>query len=306
MKKFLLIFILIYSASVNASVFGVDDRALIKPFSPEEPYSQAIAVGVLNSMVTEKNGEFNLDVSNTKDFLCAGENFFNEPSIDYACTAFLVGPDLLATAGHCVVNTGVIENDPERYCEVYYWIFDYQSNALGETQIKNIPSENVYKCKKIIFGANQERLPFRDFALIQLDREVIGRNPLKLSNTDDLLGPFSMMGHPLGVPQVLSRGANLIENDLTKQSFVTSLDALEGNSGSPVFNASMEVIGILISGSPEPHLVKDESKDCYRYNMCDESGKNCTNKSTDAGGSDVQRIKPLLDKLESLNPPLIM
>ncbi len=300
-RLFIFILFLFEVGQVYAAIFGIDNRRLVEPSSPQKTYSRAIAVSVLNSFVTDKNKKLDISVENTNQFLCQDEKFYGQPSIDYACTAFLVGPDLLATAGHCVVNTGVVENDSERYCESYHWVFDYQSNSKGITETQNLASDNLYKCKRIIFGVNQERFPFQDFALIQLDRPVLDREPLKLSNTNKIQGPFSMIGHPFGIPAVFSHGAQLLENDLTQQNFITSLDAFEGNSGSPVFDASMKVVGILISGTPEPHLIKDKTKDCFRYNTCRENGKNCKNKSTETGGSDVQRIEPLKEIIESLN-----
>ena len=57
------------------------------------------------------------------------------------CSGFLVGPDLLVTAGHCITH--------KEDCKKYQWVFDYADNSRGEKAI-TIPSSSIYSCKKIL------------------------------------------------------------------------------------------------------------------------------------------------------------
>lgn len=273
----------------------------ITPTSSLYSYARSTAVAVLSANFSIESGKLNLDLDSLSDLVCRDQRFSKDPSLSYACTGFLVAPDLIATAGHCMVNTGESRHETDTYCEAFSWLFDYQSNILGQFDAANISSSKLYRCKEVIYAINESSSPFRDFALVRLDRPVKDRKPLSLNTNAVISGPLSMIGYPLGSPAKLSRGASILLNNPARQSFITNLDAFEGNSGSPVFNRKMEVIGILIAGNPFPSLIPDKRTTCERYNVCNEKGENCrvpdTTSATQAGfqknGSEVQRIEPL-------------
>jgi hypothetical protein len=159
----------------------------------------------------------------------------------------------------------------------------------------------------VIYAVKDEKAPFRDFALVQLTRPVKGRTPLKLSAAPiSSSTTLSMIGHPFGLPAKLSRKARTLINNPLRGSFLTSLDAFDGNSGSPVFNANNEVVGILIGGTPSANTVINGR--CEVLNRCSENGTNClengTNTSIFSGhqgvGSEVQRIQPVMKLIKSL------
>jgi hypothetical protein len=157
----------------------------------------------------------------------------------------------------------------------------------------------------VIYAVNDGIAPFRDFALVQLDRPAKGRTPLKLASGREKALPLSMIGFPLGMPSKYSSGAKVLLDDASRQSFITNLDAFEGNSGSPVFNRQMEVVGILVAGTPAPSTIEDNSESCERYNFCDENGDHCQLTDTTSSrlpgfqriGSEVQRIDPVVELL---------
>lgn len=288
-----------------AAVFGIDDRVMLTPDHPEKAWARSTAVAVLNSLETETSpGFWELDVDTSKDFLCSDEKFYNRPSLSYACSGVLVAPDLLITAGHCMVNKGEVRNEKGMYCEAYStWIFDYAIDRKGKPQTQNIPAKNRYTCKQIVYAVSDAQ---NDYALIQLDRPVEGRRPLRIA-TEGVrpAGRYKMAGHPLGLPTVLSRNARVLEDDPSKNYFVTNLDAFIGNSGSGVVNSRNEVVGILISGTPSSNLIKDEAQQCERINSCDENGHNCllpdvppAGKELPRVGSEVQRIAPVLEVMK--------
>lgn len=300
------------SPQIQAAVFGVDDRLSISPNSPKAQLARSTAVGVLSSLVEESSpGKLKLSLDLAKNFLCEGERFASETSMPYACSGFLVAPDLLVTAGHCMVNFGEVRNEPEMYCEAYHWLFDYKLDASGRPITNEIPADNLRRCKQIIYAVSEDKPPYRDYALVQLDRPVTDRKPLRLSTRPlPLNSRLHMIGHPLGLPAKLSRNARVFVNNPERGSFITSLDANAGNSGSAVFNAQDEVVGILIGGVPSPgaDLINDPVKLCGRFNSCREDGTGCKEDgSVDSAfpgfqgvGSEVQRIAPILELIRSL------
>ena len=167
--------------------------------------------------------------------LCDKERFIEQPSIAY-CSGFLVAPDVMATAGHCMDSIG--------QCENFSWVFNYKITERGQTAV-SIPTSEVYACKSIIayqYGAG------RDFALIKLDRPVSGHAPVKLAQQEATIGaPLVLIGHPSGLPQKIADGAQVMS--LHNGGFRANLDAFQINSGSAVFHArSGELVGILVNG----------------------------------------------------------
>ena len=64
--------------------------------------------------------------------LCSGEKFRKQPSAS-DCTGFLVGEDLLVTAGHCVLAFGeTAKNRKTQGCQSNSWLFDYSVNSNGQ------------------------------------------------------------------------------------------------------------------------------------------------------------------------------
>lgn len=306
-KSMLLVGLSILSCTSQAALFGADDRRPVTTNSPFLPLARATAVAVLSSNYTETQpGKIDLAVDSLAGRICSEEKFSKDPSLSYACTGFLVGPDLLVTAGHCSVNVGESRNETETYCQAFTWLFDYRPDASGKVPLKDIPAENHYKCKKTIYAIREEKPPYRDFALVQLDRPVKDRMPLKLSTSEVRVGePLFMLGHPMGMPLKLSPNAKVLLNNSARESFLTSLDAFEGNSGSPVFNSKNEVVGILIGGTPSESLIEVPARQCSKYNRCDDGGGNCLQNDADTSvfpgyqgiGSEVQKIPSLIETL---------
>lgn len=295
----------------QAAIFGADTREKITPSSKELPLARSTAVAVLSSNLVHTSPiTIDLLPNKSSDFLCHDVKYADDPSLDYACTGFLVAPDLIATAGHCMVNSGQSRNEKQTYCETFSWLFDYQDDGNGHVQTVNLSTANLYECRKVVYAIHEEEPPYRDFALVQLKRPVTDRTPLVLSKQKIQPGDaVRMIGYPLGQPAKLSRDAHILLNNISKQSFITNLDAFEGNSGSPVFNAQNEVIGILVGGTPSESLRQDKHRTCMRYNVCDDLGKNCERPDQDTSavpdfqvtGSIVQRIEPLQKLIESLH-----
>lgn len=184
--------------------------------------------------------------------LCEEERFALQNVLPI-CTGFLVAPDILVTAGHCITS--------ERECNNFSWVFDY---VEGTTRI---PNENIYDCKEIIARATEDTyLTLNDYAVIRLDRKVEDREPLEFRRKGKpLLGTeLVVIGHPIGLPQKIADGAEVkvghyagllrpIRTIIRKRNFLmANLDTFVGNSGSPVFNKETGLVeGILVEGAED-------------------------------------------------------
>lgn len=289
--------------AAQADIFGKDDRNDVLPGFAKAQLARSVAVGVINSLWTDLgNGHSELYADSLSDYMCKDERFYRQKNVSYACSGFLVGPDLLVTAGHCGTNTGEVRNTSDNYCEAYTWLFDF---TVG-TNVDRVPNKNIYKCKEMIYAVQVEEDGHTyDFALIRLDRVATDRTPLKLATQSVALGDaVTMLGHPMGLPLKYTNNAAVFEPNAGR-SFLSNLDAFAGNSGSPVFNSSNEVVGVLIAGNPALATYRDPKAGCDRYNRCDEDGKNCTSlPSGSADGfpntfSEVQSILPYLNEINS-------
>ncbi len=203
--------------------------------------------------------------------LCTSESFSEQLSAAN-CSGFLVGPDLLVTAGHCYKSMGT----PEGACKSYAWVFDYALTSFDANPAKNIQLNNVYLCKSVVHAQLDDQ---HDFAIVRLDRKVVGREPLKFRTTGKIDSKASLLviGHPSGIPTKISDGAKITLNTVPT-TFSTTLDTFAGNSGSAVFNAvSGQVEGILIQGKTDylPSIPGNPGS-CQIVNKCDENGKSCT------------------------------
>jgi V8-like Glu-specific endopeptidase len=299
-----------FAASSRAAIFGTDDRVAVTDDFPKIALAKATAIAVLRTFWSDAKPGFGAISGDTLASypVCKDEKFALDPSISYSCSGFLVAPDLIVTAGHCMVNTGESRNETDTYCQAYGWLFDYRIPSAGKTFDMNaVPSGNFYHCKQVVYAVLDEQAPFRDYALVQLDRPVLDRAPLPLAAGDVQKNEMlTMIGYPFGAPAKYSRAASILLDNPARQSFITGLDAFDGNSGSAVFNSSGKVVGILVGGTPTETLYEDPSGTCQRYNRCDKDGSNCILPDADTSvfpgfqrvGSEVQRIAPVIDLIK--------
>ncbi len=189
------------------------------------------------------------------------------------CSGFLVGKELLVTAGHCVRS--------QYDCDNLNWVFDYRADLqVAGLSTAYVLGANVYKCKEIVNQA-LESFTKNDFALIKLEREVLDREPLKFRTEGKIAddAEVAVMGYPSGLPLIIADGAKVRKND-HPFFFVTNLDTFGGNSGSPVVDANTGLVeGILVRG--ENDYAWDSVNNCQRPFQC--KGDTCR-------GEDVTRI----------------
>ena len=202
--------------------------------------------------------------------LCEEENFREQNSAGY-CSGFLVGKDLLVTAGHCM----------EDYydCKGNSWVFDYKVDEATGKSALTYTHNQVYGCKEILkTELNADKM---DYALIRLDRPVEDRASLSFRKAEYIKTDTEIVviGHPSGLPTKVAGGAKVRAKG-HENYFIANLDTFGGNSGSAVFNAqTTEVEGILVRG--ETDYFYDTENSCERVYQCNDD---------ECRGEDVTRI----------------
>lgn len=198
-----------------------------------------VSVGIVverNKLHAVTDSIFQLDIGNTlgtRYNLCPGEAFRDQPVVGLG-TAFIIGDQVMVTAGH--VFSGPIEN--------YVIIFDFElsNKAGGYNPLVGI--DRIYYPSRVLNDI--EDLDLKVFSVSRkLERPALKiSSALNLKIDEDVY----MIGYPYGLPQKIALNAGIIKNNHPNY-FYTSLDAFQGNSGSPVFSLSTnEVIGVLVSG----------------------------------------------------------
>jgi V8-like Glu-specific endopeptidase len=200
-----------------------------------------------------------------KHNLCQEEKFRDEPAAAF-CSGVLVGPQLIATADHCL--------DEEPDVTKIRFLFGFKMNGENSPQI-TFSQDEVYAGKLVISDRNN---PIgADWALIELDRPVTGDHPPKTVRRSGKIPDGEAVyaiGYPNGLPVKVSGGA-VVRDNKQLEIFVSNLDAYTGSSGSPVFNSSHIVEGILSRG--ERDFV--EVQQCNRSLVCPNTGcrgEDCT------------------------------
>ena len=230
-------------------IYGPDDR--IDLYQETDPLRRKLAASTCalirsNRVRDNGNGGFDLVVSVwTEEGLlaCEGEPFADQPVLA-ECTGFLVGPDLIATAGHCFDE---LDLNPTRF------VFGFQM-LDASTPVGTVDADQVYQGVQIV-GRMKEL--DEDYAVVRVDRVVMspGAEPLDIRRAGlvEVGTPLGVIGHPAGLPIKLAFGEQTAVSDNTPAGFFrANLDTYGGNSGSPVFDAQTGVVeGILVRGETD-------------------------------------------------------
>lgn len=225
--------------------------------------------------VTLKSSSLNDRIKNSSSYnkkpLCSSEPFRLDPAPG-SCTGFLVGPKLLATAGHCISkDTSLTVQAAQSWC-------NYRAFILGFKKGRALTDKDVYRCARVLVHGYSTS-PRLDYALIELDREVKHVQPLPYEAKPTLQkgDHIAIIGYPHGTWQKIADGAKVYELK-TSDYFTTTLDSMPGNSGSPVFSLkSYKVVGIHVRGARPVYKV-DTQKDCnVSYVIRDKKGRQSEN-----------------------------
>jgi hypothetical protein len=190
--------------------------------------------------------------------LCPDEPYADEP-VGGWCSGFLVAPDIVASAGHCIFCNLDI-ND-------IAFVFGFVMQD-SNTAVTTLDADAVYFAKEVI--ALQNGNP--DWSLIQLDRPVSGHMPLPLRQHGSIPDkqPVMVIGHPRGLPRKYDMGG-IVRDNWMPTYFSANVDTYGGNSGSAVLNQETLVVeGILVRGGSD--FIEDTENGCLRSQTYPDTG----------------------------------
>jgi S1-C subfamily serine protease len=244
-------------------IYGVDNRKdifQVKSAAVRAAAEAVVALVKAGDLTRRSDGHYALATESYAGSyqLCGSEPFVSQP-LGCFCSGFLVGPDVIATAGHCVKGAGDLKG--------VRFVFGFRMKDASRAHTV-FPPEDVYAGAAVI--GRQLADDGTDWALVRLDRVVAGRKPLRFRKAGKVRTGQSLyvVGHPCGLPQKYAPGARVRHNS-PKSYFVANLDTYGGNSGSPVFDArTHRVEGILVRG--ETDFVSNGS--CYVSMVCPSTG----------------------------------
>lgn len=238
-----------YGTDGSKAIIGDDDRIEYCEAAPAvKEMADAVAALVLKKAPQGVQGDPPIP-------LCPGERFYGQPALAF-CTGFLVGEDLVATAGHCIKRDS---------CANTRFVFGFAVKEPGEIPAGLGPESDAYDCKEVLVSRFTPKSRDDDMALVRLDRPVAGRKPLPL-NTSGVMAaegtPVITIGHFLGVPLKISLNGDVRKSvslpaQYEQTWFATSLDTFPGNSGGPVINTAtglVEGINVRSGGRTFPHF----------------------------------------------------
>lgn len=225
-------------------IYGTDDRIdLYQENDPDRRLWAASTCGLFTASAAHENNDGTYTIRTSAYDVCPQEPFSSQPTAAF-CTGFMVGDDIIATAGHCfsASNLGSVR-----------FIFGFvMENAA--TPVLTVPAEQVYEGVEILgraLAGNQ------DYAIIRVDRPIVaeGAVPFKIRREGEIsVGtPVGVIGHPSGLPLKLAFGSNTaVRTNDNSGFFMANLDTYGGNSGSPVIDPLTGIVeGILVRGETD-------------------------------------------------------
>ncbi len=268
----------------NPVIYGEDDRVdLSEATEMQQELARSTAVMVpkerikksLFSRMASLSGarSFDEQVTDYEGIPLCKEERFRDKITGGVCSGFLIGADIMVTAGHCIMT--------DEQCKAHDWVFDFLPDENAKYRI---PKKNIYSCEKLIAWKN-DFITGLDYAIIKLSKRVSGRKPLDIRRKGKIEDNADVMviGNPYGLATKVAAGAKVVDNE-DEAFFVTDLDTLQGNSGSAVFNAKTGVVeGILVRG--EDDFEYDYDRECFKSKRCADANE--------CRGEDVIRITEL-------------
>ena len=280
----------------NKVIYGEDNRvsASESDMAKFVEWSKSTAVQIENKKLSSEEGSEMIKISgeSLKDSfigVCEDEKFANTITAGN-CSGFLVGPDLLVTAGHCMKPS--FWNPDKKPCDEYQWVFGFTTASATSSSEAVVAKKDVYKCKEVV-SMQLSNTSKNDYALVRLYRVVEDREPLKfrMSGQIEEAAPIVVIGHPSGLPTMIADGAN-VRSNVSDFYFNANLDTFGGNSGSAVFNVETgEVEGILVRG--ERDYEADPNLGCKRVYKCENDS---------CRGEDVTRITVIPELVPGMTP----
>ncbi len=222
-------------------IYGEDNRIQVSQASSQQQEWAKATLAQISPGEWDDQYRFTSKTYGESYRLCSGERFYNELSVAN-CSGFLVAPDVVVTAGHCVQNMAD--------CNNYKWVIDFKDGALGTS------AEKVFSCTEII-DRKLDSDTMADYAVIRLDRQITDRKFFRTRTSGNVAvnTPLVLIGHPSGLPAKVAGGA-VVRTNSNDIFFSANTDSFGGNSGSAVINAQTgRVEGILVRGDQDYDII---------------------------------------------------
>jgi len=221
-----------------------------------------VDVGVLGSPVEGEYGHLkSYRPLGPRRALCAGQKFSSNPTAAL-CSATLIAPDRVLTAGHCISDST---------CGRRKFVFDYMYSG-PDCSMPQITDDDVFSCVRV----KRIETDQVDFAVVWLDRSAVGRVPVSVLSAPTPMAVqqgVTVIGFGSGIPAKIDQGGFVIDPRAAFMDyFVASTDTFAGNSGSGVFNTDGLLVGILVRGQVDYVRVGG----CYQVNVVGCSDENCS------------------------------
>ncbi|MBI4557722.1 MAG: proprotein convertase P-domain-containing protein [Candidatus Hydrogenedentes bacterium] len=241
-------------------IYGTDDRIDVYEETDPLRLQQAASVCALMytwDIVDHSDGTFTLRTVAFEDWfgapLCTTERFSNQPLASLYCNAFLVGEDLVATAGDCLNAFGVAES---------VFVFGFEMLDADTAEL-TVDASQVYRGVAIVGRVTNNDV---NYCVARLDRPVTVPGavpfPLRRAGTVEMGTRVGTIGYPASLPKKLMFGANSQVYDASEPNFFsTNLDTYFGNVGGPVINQETGLVeGLALYGPNDYHLTEEN---CY-------------------------------------------
>jgi V8-like Glu-specific endopeptidase len=255
--------------TVTRGVFGTDDRKEATDATGFKDYVRATAVMVHKSNFYDNRIYGNTlrerlaNIFGTKNF-DPNVKFLDQPAIAQ-CTGFLIAPDILVTAGHCILDMNTAKD--------YYWVFDYTNEMQYNSKEKylTVKPENIFSVIDVLAAEenNNSYLSNTDYAVLRLNKKST-RRPYRFRTSGSVSEETRVytVGTPTGLPLKLSENSKVIDNE-PETWFMSDTDVFPGNSGGPIFDPAGWIEGILVRTAAQT-LSDGELTADYKYNAdCD-------------------------------------
>ncbi len=269
--------------------YGEDDRrdyyTLTETISAENELKKKLTDATVlltarGELIEQEDGSYLLRVD---EFMqgslppCEDEKFKNQ-HIGGWCSGFMVGPDLIATAGHCGETDFDIQNTA--------YVFGFRVSGPDDQGTTVFTADQVYFGKELVA---HDLSATGDFAIVRVDRTITapGAAPLELRKSGRIgLGEnLGVIGYPSGLPVKIAFGDETVVRRDEDPWLIGNLDTYGGNSGSAVFNKDGLVEGILVRGAQD--YVTDSENSCFKSNSM----------RNDQGGEAITKTKVFLDSI---------
>ena len=237
----------------SKAIFGEDDRIdVYQETDPQKLQWVASTCGLVSDtdLIENSDGTFGLLVNSWEGYFgippCVGMPFRNQPLAAF-CSGFMVGPDLLATAGHCVDFSGLAETR---------FLFGFV--MLDEVApVLTFSSDQIYTGIDLVAwkleGAD-------DYGVIRTDKAITANKATAFElrsegviEEGELVG---MIGHPSGLPMKITfSDTSVVTDNSPEEYFSAVIDVFGGNSGSPVINAETGICEGIAARAPYPEFI---------------------------------------------------